>query len=218
MKLFCGYDEREAEGYEVFAYSVRRRASCPVELVRLDSMGLPTGTNAFTLSRFLVPELCGYKGWAVYMDACDMLCLGDVAEFEALRDESVAVQVVKHAYKTRHKLKYVGTDMQCPNRDYDRKNWASVMLINCEHPAWLDVTRDTLASAPLVPTLQFAMLERSEIGTLPDEWNRLVDEGQPTDGAKLYHYTAGAPFIHNYRHAPGAGQWFAEQAMMLKAA
>jgi hypothetical protein len=218
MRIFCGYDEREAEGFDVFAHSVKRHASVPVHLFRLDSMGLPTGTNAFTLSRFLVPELCKYSGWAVYMDACDMLCLGDVAELAALQDEHCAVQVVKHDYKTRHKLKYVGSDMECPNRDYPRKNWASVMLINCAHPAWVDVSRESLATAPLVPTLQFGMLSRAEIGTLPDEWNRLVDEGQPVEGAKIAHWTAGTPFMYYYQDAPGADLWFAERGMMLKAA
>lgn len=212
MKLFCGYDEREAVGYDVFVKSVKRRATGPVDIVRLDSCGLPVGSNWFTLSRFLCAELCGYTGIAVYMDACDMLCLGDVSELESLADGVSAVQVVKHSYKTRNPVKYIGTDMECPNRDYTRKNWASVMLINCAHPAWRTVTHEWLLSAPIVETLQLKFMADSDIGVIPNEWNRLVDEGQSTDGAKLYHWTAGTPFMDYYRDAPGAQEWRDEQA------
>ena len=97
IKLFCGFDEREALGYAVFCHSVIRRASRPVEFIPLASMGLPEGTNAFTVSRFLVPWLCDFKGHAIFCDASDMLMQGDIAELDSLFNPDYAVQAVAGA-------------------------------------------------------------------------------------------------------------------------
>lgn len=211
IKLFCGYDEREALGYAVFCHSVLRRASQPVEFIPLASMGLPEGSNSFTVSRFLVPYLCGFKGHAIFCDASDMLMLGDIAELDSLFNPAYAVQVVKHApYRTRHKTKYRGTSMECPNSDYERKNWASVMLINCEHLAWIDATPALLANHGVLSELQLRACQDDEIGELPPDWNRLVDEGH--EGGKLLHWTAGIPAFPLYRDAPFADLWHYERS------
>lgn len=147
----------------------------------------------------------GFDGRAIFADASDMLMLSDIAELDSMFDKTFAVQVVKHNYKTRHKLKYVGTDMQCPNRDYDRKNWASVMLINCGHESWKVATPENIASKPALDWLQFKHID--SIGEIPAEWNCLVDEGQNSDGAKLLHWTAGIPCFPMYANAPRAKDW-----------
>ncbi len=211
IHLFCGYDEREAIGFAVFAHSVIARASRPVALIPLSSMGLPTGTNAFTLSRFMVANLMGYRGHAIFADACDMLCLGDIAELDRLFDDRFAVQVVKHAdYQTRHPRKYVGTGMEAENRDYPRKNHASLMIVNCAHPVWRGIAAETLRDTPPLPWLQFAFVPDAEIGALPAEWNVLVDEGQDRRGAKILHWTAGIPAFEHYRNAPCFERWYRE--------
>lgn len=208
IRLFCGHDDREAVGFHVFVQSVIRRATSPVSITPLASMGLPVGSNNFTLSRFLVPYLMGYTGHAIFADASDMLMLGDVAELDSLFDPQFSVQVVKHPdYKTRHPRKYVGTQMECANRDYARKNWASLMIVNCAHPDWRGV--DPKRESPL-DLLQ--LNHCANIGELPNEWNRLVDEGQATDGAKIMHWTAGIPSFDHYKDAPGADAWRAELA------
>jgi hypothetical protein len=213
MRLFCGYDEREAIGYDVFVKSVLRRASNAVHIERLDAAGIPEGSNAFTFSRFLVPYLCGYQGFAVFADASDMLCVSDLAELEALFDPSYAVQVVKHDYKTKHPIKYIGTEMECPNINYARKNWASLMLINCAHPNWRAIDAAYINSVPMRHMLQMSFLRDEDIGELPQEWNRLVDEGQPLDGAKIIHWTAGTPAFYHYRNTPGAELWRKEHEL-----
>ena len=209
ITAFCGYDEREAIGFAVFAHSVIARASQPVALVPLSSMGLPCGSNTFTLSRFLVPHLMGYKGHAIFADACDMLCLGDIAELDALFDPKYAVQVVKHDYQTRHPRKYIGTPMECENRDYERKNWASLMIVNCGHSAWANMTPREIEGTPTLSLLQLAHTWGS-IGELPNEWNRLVDEGQPVQGAKIAHFSSGIPCIAAYADTPGSDLWMRE--------
>ncbi|MGQ3178075.1 MAG: hypothetical protein ACT6SC_10810, partial [Blastomonas fulva] len=137
INLFCGFDQREAIGFHVFCASVIKRASVPVRIVPMTAMGLTGGSNSFTLSRFLVPHLMGFEGRAIFADACDMLLLADLAELDSLFDPSFAVQVVKHpAYVSEHERKYIGTEMECDQTNYPRKNWASLMLMNCGHPSW----------------------------------------------------------------------------------
>lgn len=211
VKLFCGFDQRESAGFHNFASSVIRRATKPVQIIPLASMGLPSGSNSFTLSRFLVPALCEFKGHAIFVDACDMLCLEDIVELDNLFDPKYAVQVVKHpAYESLHKRKYIGTDMECSQTNYTRKNWASVVIFRCDHSAWFGLTPQAVSMKTPMQLLQFQDLLDEEIGDLPAAWNVLVDEGQPLDGAKLLHWTAGLPSFRHYRNARGSADWFDE--------
>lgn len=215
INLFCGHDQREAIGWHVFAQSVIARASKPVALIPLSSMGLSHGSNAFTLSRFMIPWIMDFKGHAIFADASDMLMLGDVAELDGLFNPQFSVQVVMHKnYATKHKTKYKGTDMECPNMDYPRKNWTSLMILNCEHPSWANVGPMSLDNLPALDSLQLKNCDDYEIGELPDCWNRLVDEGHEIAGAKLCHWTAGMPGFAHYREAHGAEHWHKERATM----
>lgn len=211
LNIFCGYDQREEVGFHVFCRSLLSRASVPVKITPIGTLGGAQGSNAFTYSRFMVPALMGYQGRAIFIDGSDMLMLTDIAELDALFDRRYAVQVVKHpAYKTSHKVKYVGTALECPNLNYARKNWASVMLLNCEHDAWKRVPAG-------LDALQLRFIPDEAIGEIAPEWNRLVDEGQPQDG-KVLHWTAGVPAFKAYANAPAAAHWHAERARLLEAA
>ena len=181
IRLFTGWDAREAAGWHAFVDSVYKHTSVPVSITRLPERQLD-GSNAFTFSRFLVPDLCGYQGWAIYMDGADMLCKGDIAELWDFRDERYAVHVVKHAYRSKFTRKYLGTPMESDNKEYPRKNWSSVILWNC---AWAPqvVKRDH----------RFSWLPDEAIGELPLEWNWLADEYGYNNKAKLLHWTAGIP-------------------------
>jgi hypothetical protein len=95
------------------------------------------------------------------------------------------------------------------------------MLMNCAHPHWQSFHPDAIRTATdLAPmaVLQLCGLADREIGALPDAWNRLVDEGQPADGAKLLHFTAGIPAFPHYAKTPGAEHWFATRDRMLEIA
>lgn len=209
IHLFCGYDERESIGFAVFAHSVIARASRPVALVPLHAMGMQQGTNAFTVCRFLVPYLMGFKGRAIFMDASDMLMLDDIAELDAQFNDDFAVQVVKHPnYKSRHPRKYVGTRMETDNSEYPRKNWASVMLFNCSHPVWQAMTPDRIVAHPVGELLSLGFCGNA-IGDIDPKWNRLVDEGHSF--GSVLHWTAGIPGFDAYRDAPFAEEWFAER-------
>lgn len=210
MDVFTGYDAREAVGWHVFTQSVMDRASTPVSFHPLQRRhnAAPQGSNDFTFSRFLIPHMMGWTGSAIFVDGCDMLCRADIAQLEALRNPHMAVQVVKHQYETKHPIKYVGTPLECGNGDYVRKNWASVMLINCFHMSWRSVTPDTVWKMKPLELLGLRFIPDDRIGDLPPEWNWLADEYGYNADAKLLHWTAGIPAMPAYREAPHAGEWF----------
>lgn len=209
VRIFCGYDPRESIGSFVFMSSVIHRSTVPVMFCPLHANELPEGTNSFTLSRFLVPWLCNFKGRAIFADAADMICLADVSELAGeLEAMMCAVKVVKHSYKTQNPIKYIGTGLESPNIDYLRKNWASLMLIDCEHDAWKNLTPHSLMNNPIIDFLQLRFIRDEDIQEISDNgWNRLVDEGQPVEGGKILHWTAGIPAFKHYEDAPGANLW-----------
>lgn len=216
IHLFCGHDQREAVGTHVFISSVLKHSSVPVSIVPLHKPMLrkafggdvAEGSNAFTMSRFLIPFLMDWRGTAIFMDGADMLLRGDIAELEALRDPYKAVQVVRHSYQTNASRKYRGTHMESDNQDYPRKNWASVMLINCAHYAWRKMTPSVLLKGNKLEALSFSWCPDQYIGDLPIAWNWLVDEFGVSEGAKVLHWTQGVPLFAEYSHSAHADEWF----------
>jgi lipopolysaccharide biosynthesis glycosyltransferase len=203
MKLYVGFDPREALAYHVFCQSVIEHSSAPVSFNPLHAPmlrnfdGQQDGTNAFIYSRYLIPSLQNYEGWALFADG-DMVVVDDIQDLWSLRDERYAVQVVKHDYKTKHKRKYLGTQLANDNQDYPRKNWSSVVLWNCGHPSNRILTRDFVAEAGGKFLHRFSWLRDEEIGELPKEWNHLVLEYDENHNAKLLHHTLGTPAFTQY--------------------
>ena len=215
IDLYAGFDEREEVGFHAFASSVIHRAKLPVAIHPLH-LGMfrafyeekhGDGRNAFIYTRFLIPYLQQFTGWAIFADGADMVCLADIAELWELRDHYKAVQVVKHNYQTKHPRKYVGTQMEADNLDYPRKNWSSVMLINCGHFAWRNMTPDRVMSMSGADLHKFAWIEEARIGSMPVEWNWIADEMGENAQAKIVHWTAGIPGFPSYANAPMADEW-----------
>ena len=208
MKLFAGFDPREAVGFFAFAQSLIE-TSPGVSLTAL-SGAQGDGTNAFTLERFKVFDLCNFGSWACFVDGSDMLLRADIRELFKLQDKRYAVQVVKHDYQTRHERKYVGTEMEADNRSYPRKNWSSVMLVNCAHISHhhnRTAIKEAIAAGDGTFLHRFSWLDDEEIGSLPLEWNWLADEYGENQKAKLLHWTAGIPGFYHYHKAPHAEEW-----------
>lgn len=212
IKLYVGYDPREAVVYHTFCQSVIEHASGPVQFIplygpMLDNFdGQRNGTNGFIFSRYLVPSLEDYEGWAIFADG-DMHLNADIYELYGLRDETKAVQVVKHDYKTKSKRKYIGSPIENDNVDYPRKNWSSVMMFNCSHPSNQLLTRDYVAEASPADIHRFGWLNDDEIGGLPFEWNHLCGEYPWNPDAKLVHQTLGTPAFEHYKDCDSAKQW-----------
>lgn len=214
VRLFVGFDQKEALAYHVFCQSVIDHASVPVSFIPVHHGLLKgfdakrDGSNAFTFSRYLVPHLCGFNGWAIFADS-DMVCDQDIKALWDLREAHTfdqAVCVVKHEYQTRHPVKYVGTSMQCENADYPRKNWSSLILWNCGHFANKALSPEFVAQQTPQFLHRFEWLKDQQIGELPHDWNYLVSEYAPSSAA-LYHHTLGVPGIRHYADAYGSWQW-----------
>ena len=206
-----GYDPREAAVFTVFNQSVIKYTSIPVSICPLhqDALnfdGQQDGTNAFIFSRYLVPYLQDYKGWALFADG-DMLITEDLKNLWDLRDDKYAVQVVKHDYKTKNYRKYIGSPMESDNLDYPKKNWSSVMLFNCGHPSNKILTKELVGEAGGAFLHRFQWLTDDEVGELPAEWNHLVGEYKENPDAKLVHFTLGAPCFHHYYQGEYSAEW-----------
>ena len=153
-----------------------------------------------------MPSLTDYKGWALFIDG-DMILCDDISKLFDLKDESKAVMVVKHDYKTKCKEKYLGAK----NENYPRKNWSSVILWNCGHQANKVLTADFIENATGAQLHRFTWLTDNLIGELPIEWNWLPDEFGLNDNAKLLHYTLGTPCFHDFATTPMADKWHKER-------
>jgi lipopolysaccharide biosynthesis glycosyltransferase len=216
LPIYVGFDPREEAGTHVFTSSLIHNASRPVSVIPLHlnlfqafyGAGHRDGSNAFIYTRFLIPFLEGFKGWALFVDGADMLMRGDISELWALRDHYKAVQVVKHDYQTKHPRKYVGTLMESKNENYERKNWSSVMLINCSHFAWRQMTPEKIQEMTGPELHRFSWIPEDRVGELPPEWNWIADEFGPNPEAKLLHWTAGSPAFLRYRGSPHADEFF----------
>ncbi len=218
IRVFIGYDAREAVAFSVLSHSIHRRASQPVAIVPVKLEELkgvfqrernPLQSTDFSFSRFLTPWLAGYEGWAVFMD-CDQLVLEDVAKLWALRDERYAVQVVKHHHVPREDVKFLGAKQS----KYEKKNWSSVMLMNCAKCRAL--TPEYVNTASGLELHQFKWLEGDHlIGEIPSRWNHLVGYDAPRADAALVHYTIGGPYFTEYKDCEYSREWFAERDAML---
>ena len=218
--VYIGYDPREAVAYHVCTNSIIRHATKPVRISPLALKNLDAyvesdsrkttyqPTNQFIFSRFLIPYLNNYKGWALFIDG-DMIVLDDIHKLFDLVDETKAVMVVKHDYKTKYPIKYLGQK----NEDYERKNWSSVMLFNCAHPDCAVLTPENVAKASGRNLHRFEWTTDENIGDLPMEWNWLDMEYGYNDNAKLIHYTVGTPCFIDYSMSNYSSLWHRESML-----
>ena len=221
IRVFIGFDTVETVSYHVLSHSIQARCSEPVSitplmLTQLSSLMTRERHNLqsteFSFSRFLVPHLCDYQGWALFMD-CDMLVLDDMADLWKLRDDNFAVQVVKHDHVPKETTKFLGK----PQSKYEKKNWSSVMLFNNEKCKAL--TPDFVNTATGLELHRYQWLDGDHlIGDIPHRWNHLVgyDETVPVGEVSNLHYTIGGPYFDDYKDTDYAAEWFAEKDAMLR--
>ena len=200
IPVFVGYDPREAIAYHTCVNSIIRNSSRPVAIVPVAlnlfkeySETHTDGSNHFIYTRFLVPYLMDYQGWAIFIDG-DMIVRGDIAELWDLKDYTKDVMVVKHDYKTRRTEKYLGN----ANEDYPRKNWSSVILWNCNAIRNRELTPEFVQQSTGAFLHRFSWIDDERIGELPAEWNWLDVEYEWNPLAQLVHYTLGTPCFHEF--------------------
>lgn len=215
MKIFIGWDSREDIAYQVCRASLLKHSSIPLDITPIKRHEMqekkiywrdsdPLSSTEFSFTRFLTPYLAGYKGWAVFMD-CDFLWRGDVAGLTDYMDGKKALCVVKHNYNPPERIKMDGA----VQTQYPRKNWSSLMLINCEHPSVKKLSVEHVNTCTGLFLHRFQWLKNEEIGGLPVAYNYLegwhTKEDCPNPVA--VHFTRGGPWFRDYMHVEYGNEW-----------
>jgi len=218
LKIYIGWDSREDIAFQVAKQSILDTASVPVEIIPIKQNPMrkrgvyqrpvdQLASTEFTFTRFLVPYLAGYKGWALFID-CDFIAVDDVKKLFDQADDRYAIMCAQHNYTPKNTTKMDGQTQH----QYPRKNWSSMMLINCGHES----------NAKLTPALinnlnfngayfhRFQWLKDNQIGKVSHEWNWLVNwYKEPKDGKpKFIHYTEGGPWFEEYETCEYAIDWY----------
>jgi lipopolysaccharide biosynthesis glycosyltransferase len=221
-RVYIGWDLRETLEYAVAVYSMRKESSIELDVRRISMVDLQrTGdytrptlemsegqwwdelseapmSTGHAIARFFIPHLCEYEGWALFTDG-DILVRADVKDLFALADDDKAIMVVQHPPMPEQEIKKAGQ----VQTQYPRKNWSSVILFNCGHPANRFLSLDLLNRWPGRDLHAFKWLKDDQIGKLPAGWNYLVNVTRPVpDPVCLAHYTLGAP------NMPFAEEWW----------
>lgn len=237
LSIWIGYDSREAVCSDVCAHSIKKRTSANLDIKYLKHRDLrqsgkfarpwlvdaPSGnlidmidgkqfSTEFSHTRFLVPALMHYQGWALFMDA-DMICLSDINKLFAMADEKYAVMCVKH----NHKVSGESTKMDGRQQlSYFRKNWSSFVLWNCGHQANRQMTEDRVNFMKGSDLHAFSWLTDDLIGSIPFTYNFIsgISPKLPTNSAgfpagkpDVIHYTEGGPWFEECQDVPYGGLW-----------
>lgn len=220
--VYVGYDAREADAYRVCCASLRahareRMAIQPINSrflgssyyrpevrkngVRWDVISNAPMATEFALARFFVP-MVERSGWALFCDG-DFMFRAPVEELFALADPKYAVMVVKHKQGDTGTAKMDGQ----VQTSYDRKNWSSLMLWNCAHPASQNLDVGLLNSVPGLYLHQFTWMHSDQIGELPLRWNWLEGISDPSVEPAAVHFTRGVPSMKGYENSAYADEW-----------
>jgi len=209
IRIFIGYDPVEAGTLYPLIHSIHTKSSMPVSITPVSISSLkgiltrdrhPLQSNDFAFSRWLVPWMCDFKGYAIFMD-CDMLLRDDISKLWAQRDEH-AVKVVHHNHVPPEETKYLGN----VQTKYARKNWSSVVLFNNEKCKQL--TPEYINVADGLNLHQFRWLKDEEIGYLPKVWNHLVGYDKYDNDAKNIHFTEGGPYFKSFENCDYHQEWW----------
>ena len=115
LKIFIGWDSREEIAYQVARQSILDTTSVPVEIIPLKQKSLNSqnlywrekdvlASTEFTFTRFLLPELTEFKGWALFID-CDFVALDDVKKLFDQADDKYAIMCAQHDYTPKEGFK-----------------------------------------------------------------------------------------------------------------
>ena len=218
--VYIGYDPKEHTAYEVLKFTIERIAVENVRIVPikrdvLRRMGMYTRTyntvngqmidtidakpfsSEFSFTRFLVPAMNMYEGWALYMD-CDMYLRTDINElFEEYNTDYYPFYCVKHDYAPGDGYKMDGRKQE----NYRRKNWSSLMLFNCGHELNKQLTPEVVntQTGGWLHGFEWLPDKEADIGTIHQEWNWLDNHSPKEIKAKNVHFTTGGPWFKEWK-------------------
>ena len=213
VKIFIGLDIRHKIAYDVCKKSILNFDSKyeldiqPINYKTVSDYNRKRNkleSTDFSFARFWTPFESNFKGLSIFLDS-DFLFLKPIDDLIDLYDEKYAVMCCKHDYNPKNKIKMDGKTQTI----YPRKNWSSLILFNCSHKKnralepWL---LNTLTGSYLH---RFSWLTDREIGSLPLEWNWLVNwyNEEPGFYPKALHFTEGGPWLEKYKHCSYSHVW-----------
>lgn len=208
--IVIGYDRTNRMPAYVLAESIMQKSSVPIHFTFLhrDMLNVYTrpksnlDSTEFSNSRFLVPYLFNYSGWALFLDN-DMIVRTDIAELFNMCEDKYTVMCVKHKQVVDSKTKFLGNTQHV----YPYKNWSSVMLFN--NSKCKNLSLEYVNTTPGLDLHQFKWIQdHNKIGELPLEWNYLADnKNQTSNSPKIVHYTNGGPYFSEYKTCEYADLW-----------
>ena len=173
-----------------------------------------SGTTEFTYTRFLVPYLNNYKGYALFCDSdflwqCDVkelfdTCLYERDEDDILIENDFTVACVKHEYTDcNEKLKM----NELPQEWYPKKNWSSLMLFNCNKCTNLTPEIVNTQSPKYLHRMEWC--DNKQILSINKTYNYLVGyyNDIADDDIKALHFTDGGPWHPGYEDTFFCERW-----------
>ena len=223
LHVFIGYDSKEDIAYRVCKQSLSNKSTIPIKIKSLKLYELiskkfytrivdPLASTEFTYSRFLVPSLMNYQGWAIFCD-CDFLFFEDISFLLKSIEGDKALYCVKHEYTPKERHKMDGKKQTI----YPRKNWSSFMVFNCSHPSNKKLTIDIVNSESGSFLHQLKWLKDDEIGSIDERWNWLEGWTSKNNNTKPYavHFTRGGPWFDEWKDVEFSKEWHSEKEKYL---
>jgi hypothetical protein len=189
MRIFCGLDESQIVAARVLEYSIRKHATRPVRFYPMLDVPTPVprdpknrGRTGFSFARFHIPQLSGYKGRGLYVDA-DMQVFRDISELWDIPFDGAKVMCTFQADRP---------DQWKDAAYFHPGRQMSVMMLDCERLDWdindivggLDEGRYSYEDL----MFELCVVDESEISdALPPRWNHL-EHYEPGE-TSLLHYT-----------------------------
>ena len=218
MNIYIGFDSTnygQQLAHDICKRSIERFCKIKINtLIRSDLINKKiynrtdnTGATEFTYTRFLVPFLNNYNGWALFCDS-DFLWLKDpTVLFEINYDQNIAVYCVKHDYTNcNNNIKMDGRQQEW----YPRKNWSSLMLFNCSHPYVIrNLTPENINTKSPAWLHRMMWCEDSMIGNIDKKYNYLVGYYNNLDIKDIgaLHFTDGGPWHLGYENVIYGDLW-----------
>jgi hypothetical protein len=179
VRIFVACSRSEWLPRKVLEFSIRETTKLPVQVTAIGDFerAIPVPKEArnrprtpFSFQRFLIPELCGFQGRAIYLDA-DMQVFTDIGDlWNAPMDGNDLLAVSE------------GTA--------GRRGQYSVVLLDCARLGWKveDIVRGLDEGRFTYEQLMYEMCVAADVGrTLDPAWNSL--ERFTPGVTRLLHYT-----------------------------
>jgi len=182
VRVFVAATPAEWLPMKVLAFSIQETTKCSVDVAALyqfkRAIPMPRALanrprTPFSFQRFLIPELCGFFGKAIYLDA-DMQVFQDIAGLWACDFNGHDILTVREGGQ-------------------GRRGQFSVMLLDCAELNWRieDIVRSLDDGAFDYAELMYEMKVARQIGyIIPEVWN------------SLEHYCAGDTCLLHYTDMP----------------